>query len=671
MNSKFVLITGCDVTFGLTTLVRRSLAIVLLLLLSACGGDGVSTTGGDDDLTSPLPIGIDENGNLVPGAPGQPPVSSGDLALLPVVAVNARQIADPDVLIRLQGSVVAAADAEIVQTLWVQVLGPSVVIEEPGSLEQLVQVPNVTSTALLQFRLTALDSEGRINSASVSVVVQPVEDVEGPEEKLVQVIQFLEPGPFDVELGASFSNSLDTSAAPQGIGAVIYESSNSSVASVDANGLVSALSEGTADITVTRAEDNVYLPASDSYTIVVVPPSIEPVPDFLAFDAFIGGLDTQFNFKYPVTGYEFIRTSDPECTPFNECTALVTDVLQGTSIVDNPTLSSTSYFWLASDDQVSLDVVVDGTTRGDRTDAPPARGDHGLVATADRLWLVAGIETDQSENTLGFYDVWSSADAVSWAFINEQMVEERDFNESPEIGVSDVVVYGNALWLIVETDEFSVVYHSTDGVQWIREERTFQSSAKLAVFEDRLFLYETTFDPDGGNTFELWQYTSATGWSTESQTVNLIDIFSAGFVEFNGSLWMFAGYASDQVPVRISTDGVTWPAVETDSGESFLSFDFQALVFKDQLWFFNYELGTIYRSADGLKWEAVESDRGFFPSSAKVVVFNNKLWMHGGIDFGSNDGEITRADTWVSDDGVSWRKVYRGEVYFQTPLEPM
>lgn len=663
MNSNVVFTPWKSIT--VVSLLRHSLMVVMLILLSACGGGGVSSADDGDDLTSPLPGGIGDGGELLPGEPGQQPIPPNELALLPQVAVNARQIADPSVLVRLQGSVAAAGEAEIVQTLWVQVLGPSVVIEDPQSLIQLVQVPDVTNAVLLQFRLTAVDSEGRINSASVAVVVKPVDDQpEVPEEKLVQILQFSEPGPFDIEVGASFSNSLDTVAAPQGIGAVTYESSNPLIASVDENGLVSALAEGTAEITATRAEDGVYLSASDTYEIVVIPPAIEPVPASLDFDAFIGASDTQFTFKYPVTGYEFLRTTNADCTPVNDCAELLVDVLEGTSAVDNPSLSTTGYFWLAANDQTSLGVIVDGSTRGIRADQPPVRGSHGLVATADRLWLLGGLVVSQFEEFEAFYDVWSSADGVSWQLETEQLVEEQDVSLESSFTINQSVAFGDAIWLTVDTEQGStVVYRSTDGVQWTLDAQKFQTEHKMTVFQDRLLVYETFFDGEL-NITQVWEYVEGTGWSAEPQAVSFFSLLYKSFIEFNGSLWMFTGDTGEQAPIWSSTDGVTWTAVQPDPNELFTGLDVQVVEFNGELWLFS-DTGAIFRSTDAVAWTPVEPDTTRLPISSRVAVFDNKLWMHGGIDFGSNDGEITKADTWVSADGISWRKVFHGVVFFE------
>lgn len=669
MNSKFLL-TQCNFVTA-ASLLRQVFLVSILIVLSACGGGGISSADGGEDLTSPLPGGIGEGG-LLPGEPGQQPTAPNELALLPQVAVNARQIADPDVLIRLQGSVAAAEGAEIVQTLWVQVLGPSVVIEDPQSLQQLVQVPDVTSALLLQFRLTAVDSEGRVNSASIAVVVRPVVDQPGvPEEKLVQVLQFLEPGPFQIEEGNSFSNSLDTSAAPQGIGAVTYESSNPSVASVDANGLVTALAEGTTEITATRAEDNVYLAASDTYEIVVIPPAIEPVPASLDFDAFIGASDTQFNFKYPVTGYEFLRTNSADCSPFNGCTELLSDVLDSPNVVDNPSLSTTGYFWLAANDQTSLDVIVDGSTRGIRADQPPARGSHGLVATADRLWLLGGLVVSQFEEFEAFYDVWSSADGVSWQLETEQLVEEQDVSLESSFSVNQSVVFGDAIWLTVDTEQGStVVYHSADGVQWTLETQKFQPEHKMTVFQDRLLVYETFFDASAGNITQVWEYIEGIGWSAEPQTVTFSSLLYKSFVEYNGSLWMFTGDTGEQAPIWSSTDGVTWTAIQPDINELFTGLEVQVVELNGELWLFS-DTGAIFRSTDAQAWTPVEPDTTLLPINTRVAVFENKLWLHGGLDFGNNEGEITQQDTWVSSDGISWRKVFHGVVFFEEQSQPL
>jgi Calx-beta domain/Bacterial Ig-like domain (group 2) len=135
-----------------------------LLTLSGCGGGSSSTASTENNLPSPVAGGVD----------GEAPSSPTELALLPTVSVGQRQFADPNVLLVLRGSVVPAEGTNIVKTLWTQVTGPQVRIASPASLDNIVLLPDVSVATQMEFRLTAEDNKGKINSATLSILVKPV-----------------------------------------------------------------------------------------------------------------------------------------------------------------------------------------------------------------------------------------------------------------------------------------------------------------------------------------------------------------------------------------------------------------------------------------------------------------------------------------------------------------
>jgi uncharacterized protein YjdB len=350
-------------------IVRKPGAIFLitsLLALSGCGGGSASTTSTENKLPSPVAGSIDGE-VLVPAPSGKSPELPAVMELLPQVSVGQRQFADPNVLLNLRGTVVAADGSDIVKTLWTQVTGPQVTIPSPLALENVILMPDVNVATQLEFRLTAEDGEGRVNSATVSILIKPVptfvkvvggvfneadesavfivhlnapntmpviisyatqngtatnegdyeftsgeitlapgeviaeipvvliNDVaeendesfslqvtaidgevsrantgvaiirNGIEPQLSQTITFPDAGPVSLYPGQEYSLSAE---AP-GTGAIIYSSSNSSVASVDAQGKVVGLTTGTAQITATKLADGIYLSATNSYSVQV------------------------------------------------------------------------------------------------------------------------------------------------------------------------------------------------------------------------------------------------------------------------------------------------------------------------------------------------------------------------------------------------------------------
>lgn len=356
-----------------------------LFTLAGCGGDGSSEASLNNDLPSPVPGGVDDDG-VTPGQNGQPPADTDELALLPKVTVSERQFADPNVLLTLDGTVEAAEGAEIVRTLWVQVSGPTVQIPSPLSLRNLILMPDTNTAVQLEFRLVALDSEDRINSATTSVLVKPVptfvkviggvfneadgeavftihlnaantvpvsvsyitqdgtadsetdyvftsgevvfepgdlekkvsvgliddtitEDSEsfslrvtaingeethanvgiaiirnGAEPQLTQELAFSDSGPVTIYLDDEYTNPFNTEVPSPGTGEIMYSSSNTEVATVDANGMVTGVGLGEAQITATKLADDVYLSVSASYDIQVISRGTAPDVNILLPD---------------------------------------------------------------------------------------------------------------------------------------------------------------------------------------------------------------------------------------------------------------------------------------------------------------------------------------------------------------------------------------------------
>lgn len=344
-------------------------SLFVIATLTSCGGGDASTTSTDNNLPSPVASGIKDDA-LVPSPAGESPVPQSTLDLLPQVSVGPHQFADPNVLLNLHGVVVAAKGATIVKTLWTQVTGPDVVIPSPQALDNIILVPDVSVATQLEFRLTAQDSQDRINSATISILVKPVptfvkviggvfNEANGPaifkvrlnapgtapitvtyttqdgsaksnsdyvatsgqiifaagevlkeipvnlindvidegdesfslqvtaidgttthantgvaiirngkEPQLTQTIQFADKGPVSIYSGQQYTNTI-TSTLP-GSGDIIYSSSNSSVANVNAKGVVTGANLGTATITATKLADDAYLPATNSYTVQVI-----------------------------------------------------------------------------------------------------------------------------------------------------------------------------------------------------------------------------------------------------------------------------------------------------------------------------------------------------------------------------------------------------------------
>jgi hypothetical protein len=111
-------------------------------------------------------------------------------------------------------------------------------------------------------QVTAIDGTTTHANTGVAIIRN------GTEPQLTQSIQFTDKGTVSIYAGDQYTNAI--SPAAPGSGDIIYSSSNSSVASVNAKGVVTGSNLGTATITATKLADDVYLSATNSYTLQVI-----------------------------------------------------------------------------------------------------------------------------------------------------------------------------------------------------------------------------------------------------------------------------------------------------------------------------------------------------------------------------------------------------------------
>lgn len=92
------------------------------------------------------------------------------------IDLPARQYADPQILVALEGQI--TSELEIVQVRWLQMDGPEGVFLNAFQSETAVWVPAVERRQELRLRLVATDTAGRVNYADTRIVVAPQEGVQ-------------------------------------------------------------------------------------------------------------------------------------------------------------------------------------------------------------------------------------------------------------------------------------------------------------------------------------------------------------------------------------------------------------------------------------------------------------------------------------------------------------
>ncbi|MES2416449.1 MAG: kelch repeat-containing protein [Patescibacteria group bacterium] len=182
--------------------------------------------------------------------------------------------------------------------------------------------------------------------------------------------------------------------------------------------------------------------------------------------------------------------------------------------------------------------------------------------------------------------------------------------------------------------EFNDVYSSVDGKNW-----------KLISPQDNL---------------------STTKWSPRKY-------FGSNTVYFNNKIWVIGGVGSSNASgvseVWSSPDGISWNLVTNTAPKAC---DHNVVVFNNKMWMIsstgnqtqnNWYCGNtplyptqsqIYYSSDGISWTATNISPWGYLDYSSAVVFQNKIWVMGGIGYNSI---YSRKTIWSSPDGITWTHV--------------
>ncbi|MGM8226633.1 Calx-beta domain-containing protein [Cellvibrio sp. ARAG 10.3] len=144
-----------------------------------------------------------------------------------------------------------------------------VLVFEPGEVMKDVSVELIDDTIMeddesFSLRVTAINGEETHANVGIAIIRN------GAEPQQTQQLAFTDPGPVTIYLDDEYTNPMSTEIPSPGTGDIMYSSSNTEVATVDANGVVVGVGLGEAQITATKLADDVYLSASASYNIQVI-----------------------------------------------------------------------------------------------------------------------------------------------------------------------------------------------------------------------------------------------------------------------------------------------------------------------------------------------------------------------------------------------------------------
>ncbi|MBN2495123.1 MAG: hypothetical protein JXR96_11065 [Deltaproteobacteria bacterium] len=174
-----------------------------------------------------------------------------------------------------------------------------------------------------------------------------------------------------------------------------------------------------------------------------------------------------------------------------------------------------------------------------------------------------------------------------------------------------------------------------------------------------------------GDVADVWTSQDGASWErlTEEAEFGPRRWFASAY--FDGRLWVIGGNLNSGSlnfgDVWFSYDGASW--TKSYEEETFERHSPAAVVFDDQLWVIGGEgpancstTNTVWSSEDGYSWERRTLPDAFSPGRDyhTAVVFDERIWIIGGI---SRDGACNAtylADVWSSPDGLSWAREVDG-----------
>jgi Bacterial Ig-like domain/Kelch motif len=244
---------------------------------------------------------------------------------------------------------------------------------------------------------------------------------------------------------------------------------------------------------------------------------------------------------------------------------------------------------------------------------------------------------------------------------------KRDGSKMMQMGE---YLYSYGGWTATPAQTYNDVYRSSgDLLTWTKLPNapwTGRHTFGIAKIDSVLYVLGGDYF---NNVFDVWSSTNGTTWEERNDGRNnfLGNRILYGACSHNGKLYVLGGQDGVDPPSKTftdvwsSTDGIKWEQIA--NGEEFLGKNISGVCtsFDGKIWvvgggLYDYNAAPIIRwtneiwnSTDGIVWEQQPAPPWEGRQYADVCVWDNKLWMIGGID-GANLAEIwylTKTGTWT------------------------
>jgi hypothetical protein len=249
-------------------------------------------------------------------------------------------------------------------------------------------------------------------------------------------------------------------------------------------------------------------------------------------------------------------------------------------------------------------------------------------------------------------ETWQSSDAVNW----QHLPYSGTVGSSATIQLPNITNHAAAY--------FQGKFWITGGIDYTLPTQPGVPSMGFNTMYNSL---------DGKNWTHVDTNTSLTGiqdapWSGR---------FSHKLVVFNGKMYLIGGAVNAPAPlysivgkdIWSTSDGTNWIHVDSNPALPGIQdapwpqrMEFSSLVFNNKLWImggvnlnssFNYvDLNDIWYTTDGIQWIQANQSANWSPRTISAsVVYGNNMWIFGGLQ---HSNYIWMNDSWYSNDGINW-----------------
>lgn len=468
-----------------------------------------------------------------------------------------------------------------------------------------------------------------------------------------QILTFTQPGPVTLAVG----NNLANAAQGQGSGLITYQSTHAAIATVNGQGVVTAISPGSTTISATIAADEQFQSARASYTVTVK----STVATTATIKAWVGVEESEITVtsSSDLTGIELYRSSDPNCdlNNYSLCTDGNMSTLTGSesSFIDTSfRLGNTGHYNFVKDNHQ--------ITQKLSTSKPRHRAHQKLIYFKNKFIAYGDLSVNFMYRPAfnwphyGRQSIWVSDDGFNWIYTKS----DKDlFSVNYSIDFQ-VIEFQNKLWLIRDQQ----VWSSEDGVNWTNAVETAEfparNNSQLVVFKGKLWL--TGGKDAAGYKNDAWSSSNGIDWTQESANTAFSPRADHHLLAYQNQLWIIGGHYSDDGyhnDVWASDDGVQWREV-SENLDFLITPYHQAMVFDGKIWIFGAQ--EAWHSSDGIQWKKSSSQEPFLEYVRyQMTVRDNQIWRISGV-YGFDE-------VWLSEDGTTWKNLSNNAAFSAEPSQ--